>query len=402
MLSAVKIWIWLGVGLVLSSCSTRKIAKTPQEQTQKIPQYAIDRQFTTALLMGQTALLRNDFQTAQKNFQSCLSLQPQNPEALFRLAQTEYKLGNIEKSLDLAEKAIKFDKENILWYRFFYAEVLQNKGELAKYAEQMQTIIEKHPEEKFLYTKTDSAWRSINNLNKSEMLWSKYKTIFSDDILFAEQHLLDIYLLQNKKNDAFKSASYIYESAPNDGYYILKYAKALATLGKNEDLRILLNLYQNPARLNVNQQEFYQGAYYLSFNENMPQLAVNYAAKAIEYNDDKKLIEHFANAIQKNFFDGISLSETLKIAANNLPYNSDIQFLAGVQLFKENKFEDAISFFKTSKDLGNTSFNLYNSYCQALFKSGHLQELKKISSEALELYPFSEELKKYSEIDPKN
>lgn len=381
-------------GISFISCSATKPVAT--QNNPKIPQYAIDKQFATALFLGESALLREDYITAQKNFNGCLNLQPDNPEALFRLAQTEYKLKNIEQAIDLAAKAVKLDKDNILWYRLFYAELLQFKGEATKYAEQMQIALDLHPSDKFVYVKTDSAWRATSNFSKSEALWAKYKTIFPNNNSFADEHLFELYTLQNKTTEAMNIGKALFNSDPVNGKYVLMYGQTLNNLHKKQELQTLLTPYSKSDLLSSNKTNFYQSAYFLSFESNLPQLAADFAGKALLSSNDKSLVTHFTQAIQNNFFEGVALSQTLQTAVLNSPMNAELQLLTGIQLLKENNYLSALSYLKASKSLGNTSFILYENYCKALLQAGQLQELKKISDEGLELYPFSQELQQYN------
>ncbi|MCK9481461.1 MAG: tetratricopeptide repeat protein [Bacteroidia bacterium] len=381
--------------LLLACAGKKKVAEIPHQPIPKIPQYALDNRFMSSLIAGHFALISNDYLTAQKQFQNCLLIKPQQPEALYRLAQTEFKLGNLDKALDYIKNAIKNDRENNLWYRLQFVELLTAKGELLNAATQLQKLLDVNPAYQFIYPLADSAWRNVSEWNRAEQVWKQYQHVFPQDAPHADRHLIDLYLKQNKRNEALALSKSLFQTDSTDGVYVLLYAKTLYAAGNNAVLINLFESYTRPNAVVIHKDEFYSGAYYLSIDAAMSKYAVVYASLALSTGQNNQLLAHFVNEVNRHTFDGVLTASTLKISAQSNPLNAELQLLAGVQFLKENNFDEAVQFLKRSKQLGNTSFMMYNTLCQALQKSGNLKELKIISEEALELYPFSKELQEY-------
>lgn len=385
------------VGITLLFCTSCGSSKKEASQTTGgagLPEFVTESRYVTALLNGQSALLRNDFATAQKAFSSCLLIKPNDAEALFRLSQTERKIGNNNVATDLAAKACEYNQQHVYWYNLHYSELLDNKGDFEQSALIIQEALTKNPEVEFLYTKSDSAWQRIEEYKKAEKVWDLYKVNFPTKTFFADYQLVGIYEKQNKKSDALTLSKKLFDNDPYNGKYVSKY---LLLLEDRKEIEKILFSYL-PLNIKVNyKKEFYENAYFQSHKLNIPSLTLSYAVLSLSNKEqtNSELATHFEGLLHGLFFRDIEIASEVKTIAENNPQNALLQYLTATQFLKELKVEESFPFFENCVNLRFSRYDFYTNYAYALLLGGRIQALTEHTLEAVQTFPLSTHLKYY-------
>jgi len=399
---------FLFVGVIFLMCNACGSSKKKAEQTAggaDLPEFVTESRFVTSLLNGQSALLREDFITAKKAFSACLTLKPNDAEALFRLSQTERKLGNIDVATDLASKACEYNQENIYWYNLYYSELLDIKGDFAKSASVIQEALSKNPKVEFLYAKSDSAWQRVDDYKKAEKVWDLYKVNFPDKNKVAEYNLIGIYEKQNKKSEALSLSKKLFDADPENGNYVSKY---FSLIEDKELVKKYLAQYAKGDLIKTEKAFFYENAYFLSFklggmDSTLSETTLNLAVNVFAHSEDMSnaFFAHFEELLFSSYSASLcqmGAASKLKAIAQNNTQKAQLQYITAVQLFMENQVAESYLYFEHCEFLKYSSFNFYMMYSHVLLHGGRIRSLEKLTEEAIMAFPMSTQIKYYRAV----
>ncbi|MBO9347060.1 MAG: tetratricopeptide repeat protein [Chloroflexus sp.] len=119
----------IGLGEIASSRGNWGVARAYFETAVALPGGSDDA--AAQFWLGEALLRNSDFSRALAAYQRALQLQPQYPEALLGLAQTQYALGRADDALQTVEQAIR-QRSNYAEAHLFRGKLLQEAGRFAE------------------------------------------------------------------------------------------------------------------------------------------------------------------------------------------------------------------------------------------------------------------------------
>lgn len=313
-----------------------------------------------------------------------------NHAAHYELAQLFEKLERRDRALEKAKIAVNLAPDNVM-YTQLYADFLAKNGAFKDAAEAYEELLEFHPVDPALYTKqaeylikaqrTDLAIR-VYNLQEKRM----GVQVSSSLRKFA------LYKQEGKSNKAIKELEAFIRVHPKHIQVHEQLADYLEAIGKPTKAlevyeRILRTDPQN-LRANLALVEHYRNSGDESRYLNA--LVAIFKDEAREVDAKVKLLSPFVQRMEDASLSEIS-QKAVDLLANSLvqthPNSIDAQHVYANYLFFKKEYRQALSTYETLLNLDKNQFEVWT---RALFSANQLErvdKLKKLSGEAVELYP---------------
>lgn len=331
--------------------------------------------------------LLGNYQVAAGLFNECIQMVPSEPSPYYEIAKIYDFANQNSLALENAKKAVELNPENY-WYRYFYAYSLQKSGDTESAIKQYKSLIEQNPENIDLYYdlagmqlyigKYEEAIKSYNKLEESlgvteeislqkEKVYVKLNDIdkaageiqklidSNPDEVKYRGYLADLYLANNREEDAYKIYQDILEKAPNDNYTHLA----------------LYDYYRNKGEQDKAYQEIKQVFESTDFDiDSKMQILLSYYTHS---QDDAEL--------KKEAFD------LNKILIQTHPNEAKSYTIYADFLYREKKIEGAKENYLKAIELDSSKFAIWS---QVMLIEGELQSYDEMlvhSKAALDLFP---------------
>ena len=312
-----------------------------------------------------------------------------NAAANYELARIYKKQNLFNKAIQCAERAVELDEFN-LFYCDLFAILLEKDGNLKKAADLYAGLIGRYPYNESLYfecayfliknDKHDQAIKVYNALEKTKGIsestsMRKYK----------------LYMAMAKNKKASQELEKLIKAFPFEAEYLISLANFYAAdqnsaKAKDYFQKALILDPDNPAA-NLAMIEFFlesgdTARYFLALMtvfEN-PQQNVSSKLKTLE-----PLVVSLAEGKLNGF--EISIMDLSQKLIQIHPLNAKANIMFGELLFRKKNYIEALPPFKIALKSVKNNLQLWKRVLDCLMHINNKNELKKISSEMLELYP---------------
>ena len=376
--------------MVLWSCSAKKAVTDTPKETPGASKGMSEREkteFEYVFFNANKERILGNYELAANLYAQCIRLNPNEATPYYELANIYEMMGDYKMALEYSEKAVDLDKENY-WYRILYAHSLQRNNRTEEAIKQYRMLSEKDPNNIDLYFdmagmnlfigKYEDALKDYNKIEEKigvteEVSIQKEKVYVklgdvdkaADEIknLIKAFHdefryyglLADLYIANDRYDEAFEAYNKILEIDPEDPYVHLSFADYYRNTGDNEKSFEELRIAFKNKNLDIDTKVQILLSYY-SITETYPELK----EQAFELN---------------------------KILTKVHPEEAKAYTIYGDFLYREKKLKEAKYNFSKAIKYDNSKFEVWS---QLLFIQSELQDFDSIlvvSKNALELFP---------------
>ncbi|OFX23513.1 MAG: hypothetical protein A2033_16185 [Bacteroidetes bacterium GWA2_31_9] len=159
-----------------------------------------------------------NFDLAEKLLKKCIDIYPLSADSYYELANIYFYSDKLDLAFISAKKAVDINEENY-WYRLFLANLYQKKGEFAKAADEVKTIIKQTPDDidlykdlSLLYSAAGDSKNAINVLNQLEK-----KIGINEDASLEKER---IYINRGEYEKALNELQKLNEAFPSEPRYL--------------------------------------------------------------------------------------------------------------------------------------------------------------------------------------
>lgn len=232
------LWVVLSGGMLLASCATHRKAAVPAKE-EVVLSADEQRRYEYFYLEAVRLEQQQRYDEAYEMINHCLSIAPEAPSALYKVATYHFFLDRKEKALEALVKAVEGEPDNY-WYRQTLASYYQTNREYEKaiaVLEEMQQLFPKRNGELLsalvgLYSHTQQYNKVIDALERLEQLMGK-----SEGISMEKSRN---YLLMGDKEGAFNEMEALAAEYPENSYYRVILASMYMEHGRGDDALPLL------------------------------------------------------------------------------------------------------------------------------------------------------------------
>jgi len=356
------------------------------------------------LMEGMQALSKREFEKAIRAFEACLQLNPQHPEAAFRLSQTYQLSGQgIPKAIPLAQIAVANNTHSVVWYSLHLAQLYLSLGDL----QSALTLIEKETlkmqQALPLFLLADSLYRVEKKWELAEKKWVLFASNAPQDRALAAFMICDLQLLQGKFKQAAASLQVLKQQHTQDGRYWELYLRLQWEMEKqNVDVfnNTLTDLLKQS--LLVNEHVLYRYVVEKSavlsadlyFQYGFLLLSVPEAARYTDLSNAFLAFLQSDTSQQKLLVISEPTRMRLASIADNRLESPLLQLAAGLVSFQTFDMDKAVAYFERSMHglTGATLQLLFHYYARALWYLQSHEKLDEITRSAVEAFPYSLEL----------
>jgi len=454
------------ITLIFLGCSSPKQAESgghssgkPKKKNQPELSEKEKMKFDFMYFNANKERMLGNYQMAASLFNECIEMQPNEPSSYYEIAKIYDYASQNDLALENAKKAAELDSKNY-WYLYFYAYSLQKSGDTENAIKQYKLLVQQNPKKIELYYdiagmqlyigKYEEAIKSYNKLEENigiteEVSLQKQKVYIKLNDLgkaaeeiqklidqYPEElkyrgYLADLYLANDKKEEAFKIYQQILEKDPDDtfthlalydyysdkgdqekAYQEIKQVFESPTFDIDSKMQILLSYYSytesnaelkkeafnlNKILIKTHPKEAKAYTIYADFlyREKKIEGAKKNYLKAIELDSSKFAIWSqviFIEAELQSYDEMIVHSKT---ALELFPNQPIFYFFYGISNIQKKNYQEAVDYLKLGKDfvvdnqplLAQFYANLGDSYYQL---KDHA-ESDKYYEKALEIEP---------------
>lgn len=369
--------------LASSSNSFGQLAEIKPPDTSKNENAAAIRLYADAVKEN---VLGNS-KEAEALFTRFIEAKPNEAAAYYELARINAKENNPTKALQNIKRAISLDSNN-KWYQEFYANILANTNNNAEAAEIFSKMADKYsPSESYL-SKSTFLFQKIKNYDRALIDLEKIVKLKGpeEDLLMQ---INQIYLIQNKPEQAAKTLQRLIDANPNEGRYYALLAEMYLTNKNEAKAKEIFDKAEQkfPDDLSIS---LGLASYYKQKNDS--QKYTEYINKSVTNNtiDVQTQITLLVSYLQEMGNDSAVRTNATKLTEFLLvkkPDNAILQGVYGDLLSTQNKPKEAIEAYKKSLKLDNNNINIWQQLLFALSDKPNADSLIFYSEEALTLFP---------------
>ncbi len=373
--------------LFFSSCKkTKEVASSTSPQGKELSSRQ-QAEFTYMYINASKEKMLGNYETAAAMYKECTKINPKEPAPYYEMANIFSMVGRTDMALPVVQRAVDLDGDNF-WYRLLYADCLQKSSNIPEAIKQYQILVDKNPSNYELYFElanlqlyqTDykgaidtynkleqkvgiteevslqkqKAYVRMNDVDKAAAELKKLIKAYPDETRYLGV-LADLYLTNEREDEALEILDEILKKDPNDPYTHLSLADYYKAKKENEKSFEHLSIAFESPDLEVDAKVQILLSYY-QITEYYPEL------KEQAFSLSKKLIEVH-------------------------PENAKSYTVYADFLYREEKLEEARENYRKALELEKDKFPIWG---QVLLLDSELNDFKSLveeSDKAMELFP---------------
>lgn len=375
----------LTIFFICSASSWAQLTEIAPFDTAQAPHANAGRIFSDAVkenILGNT-------REAEVLFLRFAEAEPKEPATYYELARIAAKNNQKDKALQYIQRAISLDTSS-KWYREFYGNVLADTRKFAEGAEVFARLARQFKPNEDYFLKASLLYERSAQYKKAvgELELLLQQRGFDEDVLMQ---ISQIYLKENKLEDAAKTVRRLIDAAPREARYHTLLAEMYLN-NKHEDkafevLKEAEKLF--PADVTV-QLGF--ASYYKRKGEN--RLYLDYASRAItagELDEDtrlKLLLSYLADLGNDTNLRNESVGMVRRVVALH-PTNATMHGVLGDLLSLQGSAREALDEYRISLRLDSTNLNTWQQILFSFTGKPDADSLIAYSEAALGLFPAS-------------
>lgn len=328
-----------------------------------------------------------NYKEAYTLLNECIEINPKSSASKYEAGAIAYILKDRDVAIKFSKEAINLNKKN-KWYKIQLAKIYYREGLFDKAIKVYKQLSRENPREMdFLYqlgeiySNTEKYSEAIDVYNKIQ---EKTGTL-NENVCLAKVH---IYMLQNKKDKAYKELQNLIDTFPNE----YRYAGRLAELyTENEEYEKAEKIYTNLLKYdNTN------GLILLSVSNfytkiNNKEKSFKYLKKAFvnkELDINTKvlvLIQHIQNENENS--SGEKTYSLISLLIENHPNEAIVHDIYANYLIKEKQYKQARSQIRQALSLDKSKYDLWEQLMRLELELEDFNAMFEESKEAIEYFP---------------
>jgi tetratricopeptide (TPR) repeat protein len=366
--------------LALNSCTLFRTAdKEPDEQvymkyTELFHQAGIQR------MLGNT-------DAAHDLYLKAAEVNPKADAAYYYSALLFYHKKKYQRALFNIDKALNIDSEH-LWYNFLAASVHQKLGNYKSSKKYYKALTESHPELDFVYKDLIDLYLENNKLEDAAQVFKQYARSAEPDKDYA---LLIFRKLTSQPKLALDFVEYMRTVFADTVRFDMLQADLLIQIGdKTAAEDIYMRYYQKEkpdAKVLVTLYNYYYYADNGSIIKQLEQRIINSDA-------EPEIKLQIAQVQSKN--DSVSYRETLRMLYSQYPNHPKINLLSGNFFYEQKDYEKAFAAFRTAYTTHKTGFLLSKKMLHTADMLADYESMRQYADTALSYLPNQPEIYLYA------
>ncbi|MES2836929.1 MAG: tetratricopeptide repeat protein [Bacteroidota bacterium] len=372
------------IALFSFSCKTKKEATT----TAKSNLSEKDKmEFTFYFYEGIKSKSLGNIDEAVVYFKKCIDKDATDGAPQYEIAQLLYSKRDFQNALIYAKQAVTADEKN-QWYNQIYAECLFRNNKLAESAKVYEKLIEQDPAHINYYYSLANAYIYLDKFDESIKTYDKLEKRFgvSEEVSIQKQR---IYLKLNKFDKAEDEIQKLITDNPKE----LRYYNILADM-------YLTNGYKDKALLAFNkilEVDSLNGFAHLSLSDyykeigdaqkSLSEMKMAFKSSDVDIDTKMKVMLGYYSVSENSEEKKKEAYELLDLLVSNNLNEAKAYSMEGDFLYRDKKLKEAKQSYLKAVELDKSKFPIWY---QVLIIDSELSDytsMKKVSADAIELFP---------------
>jgi tetratricopeptide (TPR) repeat protein len=363
--------------ITAASCSLKK--KTVKQDD------GPSREVKALFLDASKQKLIGNYDKAIDYAQKALELDKENAAIHYELSQLYSLTGSYGYSIDYAEKAVKIDP-NHEWYSLHLAQLYRTNGYYKEAAKTYEGLAKNYPKkveytfylaEAYIYSGQQQ--KAIDALSKIEQV------VGVNEELSLQKR--DLYLQMGEKNKAVQTMQNLINNFPKEPRYYGYLAETYSAIGQSNKA---YETYQKILELDPENGvvHFYLFQHFINLNNEQEALKhLEYVYKSQDITIDLK-VQILLTLIERNTekFNALSY-DLLNIMLEQHPAEAKTHSIYGDFLRRDRRFNEAIEYYRTAISLDNTRFAIWHEVMILEIETNNFEWLLEDSEKAMNLFP---------------
>jgi tetratricopeptide (TPR) repeat protein len=378
--------------LLIASCKTgEKTVAAKSEKKKNIQPTQLDKNTEAKLerlqLEAEKAKVIEDWESAAKNYNDVLAIDPNNANAHFQLAQVFMQQGKTADAEQEATKAALLDAGN-KWYLEMLASIYMSENKAKEAIETYKTLLQKFPNNPEYYQYLGYLQTKTGQLENAIKTYDLYQKNFGIDEN-AVMEKKNIYLRLNRFNDAVAEIHKLVDAFPGEPDYLMMEAELYRANRMKEKAieiykQVLIIEPDNANALLAMAELGMQTGNTQESNENIRKIFEN---PKVDVDSKIKLLLpylQFWDLKKDRKQDAFELAEILTAVH---PENSSAFSIKGDLLYLDNQNDKALEAYVKSLSLNKDVFQVWQQVMVIYNLKKDWTNLQKTCNEAMEFFP---------------
>jgi tetratricopeptide (TPR) repeat protein len=339
------------------------------------------------LLDAEKAKVIEDWETALAKYSEILTVDPNNANAHYQLAQVYIQQSKYGAAIEEAAKAVKASPDN-KWYHETLAQLYLSTGNFKEAINVFKQLVAKFPNNPDYYLNLAYLYARAGQLDEAIKVYDTFEKSFGlDESVILEKE--KIYLKQNKFDAAMKELQKLVDEYPGDIDYLLMQGELYRASKMNDKAievynKILQLEPDNPQALLSLADMGARSGDNASKSENLKKLFAN---PKMSIDDKVKLLYGYIQMWEVNQAQHAEAKELADILAATHPEEAKAHAIRGDLYYLDNNLDTALSAYVKSLSIQKDVFQVWQQVMLLYGQKQNWVELKKVTTEAMELFP---------------
>lgn len=346
----------------------------------------IEVKTSSMFIEGMGKFVGEDYEDALDIFLKCDDVLQNEPAVKYQIAETYFHLGQTDKALPYALKALNLDNQNRYYYQLV-AQIYIDNNQLEKALSIYDKLNEAVGDDIDAYYEKAAIYLQLGQPQEAITAYNHIEDKFGLDEMVIRQKQ-KIYIRMNDLDAAIIEGKKLTEAYPN--IIEFKYSQIKLLIGNNRTDQAADMLAPLLEELPDNGQLHFLNANILRIQgneeESLKELEIAFKSTDLHPAEKLDILGGYLQFIynEQKLIEGLKLS---KLAVETHPENAKINTMAGDFLLRQKQLKEARKYYEKAIQLDGDNYNVWQQLITIDWDLNDMESLMHHTEDALELFP---------------